>query len=60
MNLSTQIANQFREVQLNGNWVSTNLKTQLSDVSFDMAKTKIGSLNTIADLTYHVHYYVEY
>ncbi len=58
MSLSTQIANQFREVQLNGNWVSTNLKTQLSAVSYEMAKTKIGSLNTIADLTFHIHYYV--
>jgi len=58
MKLSTEIANHFREVQLNGNWVSTNLKTQLSDVSWEMATTKIGSLNTIADLTFHINYYV--
>ena len=58
MKLSKELANHFREVQLNGNWVSTNLKTQLSDVDWKVANTKIGSLNTIADLTYHIHYYV--
>ena len=58
MNLSQQIANQFREVYLNGNWVSTNLKTQLSDVSLKQATTKVGSLNTIAALTFHINYYV--
>lgn len=57
-NLSKEIANHFREVQLNGNWVSTNLKTQLSDVSWEMATTKIGTLNTIADLAFHINYYV--
>lgn len=58
MNLAIQIANQFREVQLNGNWVSTNLKVQLSDVSWKEATTKIGSLNTIAALTFHINYYI--
>lgn len=58
MNLSAQIANQFREVLLNGQWVSTNLKTQLSDVSWEQATTKIGSLNTIAALAFHINYYV--
>lgn len=58
MNLSSQIAAQFREVQLNGTWVSTNLKTQLSDVTWEQATTKIGSLNTIAALTFHINYYV--
>ena len=59
MNYAKQIANQFREVYLNGNWVSTNLKTQLSDVTWEQAQTKIGNLNTIADLAYHVNYYVD-
>ena len=59
MSLTTQIANQFREVQLNGTWVvATNLKSQLSDVNWKQATTKIGSLNTIAALTFHLNYYV--
>ncbi len=58
MQLSAQIAQQFREVQLHGNWVATNLKTQLSDVTRNEATAKIGTLNTIAALTFHIHYYV--
>ncbi len=58
MNFSKQIANQFREVQLNGTWISTNLKKELSDVTWQQATTKIGTLNTIADLAFHVNYYV--
>lgn len=59
MNLTNQIAKQLREVQLNGDWVSTNLKSTLSDVTLLEAKTKIGSLNTIAELSYHIHYYIK-
>lgn len=58
MKLSIQIAKQFREVYLNGKWISTNLKTQLSDVTLEEAQTKIGSLNTIAKLSFHINYYV--
>ena len=59
MNLSKQVANQFREVQLNGKWVvTTNLKTQLMDLTWEQVTTKIGSLNTISDLTFHLNYYV--
>lgn len=53
------IAKQFREVFLDGKWVvATNLKAQLADVTWEQATTKIGSLNTIAALVFHLHYYV--
>lgn len=58
MNLAKQIAKQFREVQLNGTWISTNFKAQLEDVSLQEATTKIGTLNTIGALAFHVNYYV--
>lgn len=59
MTLSQQIAKQFREVHLDGKWVAlTNLKEQLSDVNWQEATTKIGSLNTIAALAFHINYYV--
>ncbi|MEM6967589.1 MAG: DinB family protein, partial [Bacteroidota bacterium] len=58
MKLSAQIANQFREVQLNGKWIATNLKTEIADVNLDQATTKVGTLNTIAALAYHVNYYI--
>jgi hypothetical protein len=55
----TQLANRFREVILNGTWIAnTNFKDQLSQVNWEQAITKIGSLNTIALLTFHINYYV--
>ena len=59
MKLTAQIAEHFREVYLKGRWVAgTNLKDQLSDLTYEQATTKIGSLNTIAALTFHLNYYV--
>jgi len=59
MDRTTQIANRFREVILKGVWIAnTNYKDQLSNVTWKQATTKIGSLNTIAALTFHVNYYI--
>lgn len=59
MKFTTQIANRFREVILNGTWVAnTNLKAQLADVTWEQATKKIDSLNTIAALTFHLDYYI--
>lgn len=59
MNPSVQIAKQFREVYLSGKWVAaTNLKAELSDLTWEQATKKIGSLNTIAALAFHINYYV--
>lgn len=53
------IADRFREVILNGTWIAnTNFKDQISDLSWQQATTKIGSLNTIAALTFHINYYL--
>ena len=59
MEIPSQIASRFREVILNGTWVAnTNFKDQLSNLSLEQATRKIDSLNTIAILTSHVHYYI--
>ncbi len=59
MENSTQLANRFREVLLNGKWIAnTNYKQQLTDITWEQAIHKIGSLNTIAALTFHVNYYI--
>ena len=58
MTLSKQIAKQIREVLLDGTWVATNFKTQLSDVNWEQATAKLKDLNTIADLTFHIDYYI--
>lgn len=57
--LVPQIAGHFRQVYFGGNWTTSCLKDQLSDVSREEAVTSIpGLTNTILALTYHIHYYV--
>ena len=59
MKQSILLAKQFRGVYLEGKLVAfTNLKDQLSNVTWQQATTKIGSLNTIATLAFHINYYV--
>ncbi|MBK8967017.1 MAG: DUF1572 domain-containing protein [Saprospiraceae bacterium] len=59
MENSTQLANRFREVLLNGKWIAnTNFKDQLTTVTWEEATRKIGSLNSIAALAYHINYYI--
>jgi len=53
-----QIAKQFRESQLDGRWIATNLKSEISELNWQQATKKIGTLNTIAALTFHLNYYV--
>jgi uncharacterized damage-inducible protein DinB len=59
MTNSTKLAERFREVYLSGQWVTgTNFKAQLSDINWEQATRKTGNLNTIAQLTFHIHYYI--
>ncbi|WP_370900917.1 DinB family protein [Chryseobacterium gossypii] len=59
MSSASQLAKRFREVLLDGFWIAnTNYKDKLSDVTWEQATAKIGSLNTIAMLTFHIHYYI--
>jgi hypothetical protein len=58
MNLTAQIAKLFRGVYFGGNWTDVNLKENLAGVSWQQATTKVYSFNTIADLVFHMNYYV--
>lgn len=58
MKLKAQLAAQFREVYLSGTWVATNLHQEISDVTWEEATMKIGPVNTIAALAFHINYYV--
>ncbi|MGI8599249.1 MAG: DUF1572 domain-containing protein [Chitinophagaceae bacterium] len=59
MKSTNEIANRFREVILNGTWIAnTNFKHQLADLNWEIATTKVNSLNTIAVLAQHIHYYI--
>lgn len=57
--LSTHLAKQIREVHIDGNWATSNLKEILAEVTWQQATTRVGTLNTIAALTFHINYYVE-
>ncbi len=58
--MKKDLANRLREVLLNGKWIAnTNLKEQISSTSWEQAMERIGSLNTIALLTFHVNYYLK-
>jgi hypothetical protein len=58
MNLTAQIAKQFKDVHFGGNWTSVDVKQTLADVDWEMATKKVYSFNTIAALVYHINYYV--
>ncbi|WP_353777580.1 DinB family protein [Winogradskyella sp. 3972H.M.0a.05] len=60
MKTSVELANRFREVILNGRWIAnTNYKHLLEDINLEQATKKVGNLNTIAALTFHINYYIE-
>lgn len=59
MSLTTQMAQHLREVHFGGNWTSSSLRDNLADVSWQQATTKVGSLNSIAALVYHMNYFVD-
>ncbi len=59
MNVTVQIAKQFRDTLWGGNWTSVNLKDTLKDITWQQAITKVHTFNTIATLVFHTNYYVE-
>lgn len=60
MELAASLSNRLREVFTDGKWVTgTNFKEQIIDLNWKDATHKVADLNTIADLTFHINYYVE-
>ncbi|MFZ1750019.1 MAG: DinB family protein [Saprospiraceae bacterium] len=59
MSLIPHLAKHFREVHYGVNWTWSNIKAVLSDVTWQESIEKVGDLNTIVALTYHIHYYVK-
>lgn len=60
MELTKQIAKNFREVHYGKNWTDVNLKNTLEGITWEQAVTKIYNLNTIASLVFHINYYVSH
>ena len=58
MKLTNQIAKHLREVHFGGNWTASNLKDGLRDVTWQQVTTSVDSFHTIAELVYHMNYFV--
>ncbi len=59
MKLNEYLANRLKEIFTEGKWVlGTNFKEQIIDLDWKQATQKINDFNTIADLTFHIHYYI--
>lgn len=58
MNLSQQIATNFRTVYFGDNWTDVNLKDSLAGVTWEQATRQIYNCNSIATLIFHMNYYV--
>lgn len=59
MNRSLELATRLREVLLNGKWIAnTNFKEQIEGIDMKMALARIGQLHTVAELVYHINYYL--
>lgn len=59
MNLSTLLAKHLRDVHFGGNWCAVDLKTTLSDVTWQQAAANVHSLNSIYTLVFHNGYYLK-
>ena len=58
MNTTSQLAKHLRDVYFGGNWTVTHLKSALKGITWQQATTKVYDFNTIATLTFHIHYFV--
>lgn len=59
MKLAKQLADRLKEILLDGKWVTgTNIKSQIVDLDWKSATIKIDSLHSIADLIFHLDYYI--
>lgn len=59
MNIAEKFADRLNEVLLTGKWVTgTNLKDELGGLNWKQATAQVDTLNTIALLTFHIHYYL--
>ena len=59
MKLNEYLANRLKEVFTEGKWVlGTNFKEQIIELDWNHAIQKVCGFNTIADLTFHIDYYI--
>ena len=60
MKLNEYLSNRLKEILLEGKWVlGTNFKEQIISLNWKQATQKVEDYNTIADLTFHIDYYLD-
>lgn len=60
MQRNKYIAARLQEVLIDGYLIAnTNYKSQIQNLSYDHAYYKIGTLHSIAELIFHINYYLE-
>lgn len=59
MSKNQRLAKRLREVFIDGKWIAnTNYQEQLMALDWQVATRSLGNANSIAMLSYHIHYYV--
>ncbi|MDG1475557.1 MAG: DUF1572 domain-containing protein [Vicingaceae bacterium] len=60
MNTKSQsLESRLKEVLTEGTWVTgTNFRKQITETTFESATKEVYGLNSIAKLTFHIHYYI--
>ncbi|WP_223265797.1 DUF1572 domain-containing protein [Vicingus serpentipes] len=54
------MSNRLKEILTEGKWVlGTNFKEQIVNLNWKQATQKVEDYNTIADLTFHIDYYLD-
>lgn len=56
--LTGQLARHLREMHFGNNFTGPCMKSLLEGIDCELANTKVHDLNTIADLVFHIHYYI--
>lgn len=56
--ISRQLALQLKQYYRGGNWTGVSLKEQLDQVSWEQAIQKKSEAHSIAELVYHINYYL--
>ena len=59
MNKIESLTTRLKEVLTEGKWVTgTNFKEQITNLHWKDAILSMGGLNSVAQLTFHIHYYI--
>lgn len=58
MSIKQLLAKNLRDAYHGPNWTAVSLKDALEGVFWEQATTKVGDLNTIVSLVFHIDYYI--